>query len=135
ICHGCVEICMTLPPTTGLVTIISECFDKCDGDPDWVTYSEKRCKGAECKSLPVTLTAFVAERKNDVVQLRWVTATEINNTGFQIERATEKEWDSIGFVPSQAPDGNSSTALNYAYEDHVSSETTSQYRLKQLDKD
>ena len=36
--------------------------------------------------VPVELTSFSAELNNDVVNLSWTTATEVNNQGFEIQR-------------------------------------------------
>ena len=53
--------------------------------------------------IPVELTTFAATVENYNVSLKWQTATETNNQGFQIERSKKLEaksgkWESIGFV-------------------------------------
>jgi hypothetical protein len=65
----------------------------------------------------------------------WQTATEINNSGFVIERNISGTWEQIAFVPSQAVDGNSSSSLSYSYTDQNSAKGISQYRIKQIDID
>ncbi len=55
--------------------------------------------------LPVQLVSFSASVTPIGVALRWTTATEVNNYGFEIERASPvnrdtplQEWEKIGFV-------------------------------------
>jgi Secretion system C-terminal sorting domain len=89
-------------------------------------------------TLPVTLTGFTASRKNNnTVQLNWETVTEINNTGFAIERKLDGEtgFKKIGFVATRAMGGNSSQLNRYAYIDNNSNQALSHYRLQQIDMD
>lgn len=85
--------------------------------------------------IPVELVSFTAQFEIDEVILNWVTASEINNQGFEIERKIFKEWENIGFV-----DGNgTSTEMHlYSFVDDISlfdEITKVDYRLKQLDFD
>jgi len=52
--------------------------------------------------LPVELMSFEGIRKDNYVELTWVTASEENNYGFEIERAYQNgarlEWEMIDFV-------------------------------------
>ncbi|MDP2364716.1 MAG: hypothetical protein Q8M94_13225, partial [Ignavibacteria bacterium] len=49
--------------------------------------------------LPVELTSFTALSQNQQVTLNWVTATEINNNGFEIQRSSaNSEFVTVGFV-------------------------------------
>jgi len=87
-------------------------------------------------TLPVTLTSFSGERVAGINKLKWTTATEANNQGFEIERSLDgKTFSKISFVGSKGDNGNSSTALTYNYSDEKSSNGTNYYRLKQIDKD
>ncbi len=60
--------------------------------------------------VPVELISFTAEIVNDEVMLKWQTATETNNSGFELERSQEsgvsvqKNWENITFV-----EGNGTT--------------------------
>jgi hypothetical protein len=89
-------------------------------------------------SLPVELTSFTAKQSVSGVELRWVTATEVSNFGFDIERASlvaqnnQKIWEKIGFISGH---GNSNSPNNYCFIDNKSLSGKSQYRLKQIDKD
>ena len=51
--------------------------------------------------------------KNDVV-LSWYTATETNNSGFEIQRKTDGEFESIAFVEGK---GTTTEVQNYFFRD------------------
>lgn len=84
-------------------------------------------------TLPVSFSSFTTARAGHTVKLNWETSTEINNTGFAVERNTNGSWEQIGFVPTVAINGNSSEKLQYQFTDINSSKSVSQYRLKQID--
>lgn len=91
----------------------------------------------QCAPLPVAFGSFRASRTSKTnVTLRWETMTEINNSGFAIQRNLgNNNWQTITFVPSQTTDGNSSSRLTYTYNDLNSFKGISQYRIKQVDLD
>jgi len=86
--------------------------------------------------IPVELTSFTAIVSNGEVLLNWITATETNNLGFEVERknqgSNDGTWELIGFV-----DGNGTTteSNSYSFSDDISSINVSSlsYRLKQID--
>jgi hypothetical protein len=81
--------------------------------------------------LPVEFISFTAERKNEIVELRWVTANEYSNQKFIIERSDDlTEWIVIGEV---AGAGTVASLSNYYFKDHDPAEGTVYYRLCQLD--
>jgi len=82
--------------------------------------------------LPVELTSFTASSLNHSVSLAWSTATELGNTGFGIERSTDKSnWNELGFVKGS---GNSNSIKNYSFTDNsISNSGQYYYRLKQVD--
>jgi hypothetical protein len=88
-------------------------------------------------SLPVELTSFTANQNVSGVELRWATATEVSNFGFDIERANlgsqinQTIWDKIGFISGH---GNSNSPNSYSFVDSKPLNGKSQYRLKQIDK-
>jgi hypothetical protein len=83
-------------------------------------------------SLPVELTRFTAEYKPGSVDLEWMTATEVENFGFEIEKSINgREFKKIGFVPGS---GNSNAPKFYKYKD-MPSNGAIRYRLKQIDLD
>ena len=50
-------------------------------------------------ALPVELSFFAGTINGSQVELRWRTETEVNNSGFDIERSTDNSnWMAIGFV-------------------------------------
>lgn len=88
--------------------------------------------------LPVELTSFAASIVNNSVILDWVTATELNNYGFELERKVGSfqsavgNYEKIGFVSGN---GTCSSPKNYSYEDNIVASGKYSYRLKQIDND
>ncbi len=90
----------------------------------------------ESVSLPIKLVSFDATKKDQVAVLDWITASEENNSGFDIERSVDgKNWNKIGFTVTQAENGNSSATLNYQFLDEQPMSGANFYRLKQVDFD
>lgn len=99
-----------------------------------ISYSGTLC--VEEGTLPVSFRAFTAARSYSVVNLKWTTATESNNLGFEIQRLIGNgSWQTLSFIASQARGGNSSTDLIYTYADLNPTKGISQYRMKQIDID
>jgi hypothetical protein len=87
-------------------------------------------------TLPVSLLSFSGYKDGIRNQLRWVTSSEINNRGFQVERSSDgQSYQSIGFVNSLAIGGNSQTPLKYSFSDAQPTGVKQYYRLKQTDID
>jgi hypothetical protein len=86
--------------------------------------------------LPVELSSFSGKLVDgNVVDLNWVTKTEVSNYGFNIERRiNEGEWNSIGFVEGHG-NSNSPKEYNYIDNDIFAGGSSFQYRLKQIDTD
>jgi hypothetical protein len=86
--------------------------------------------------IPVELTSFTASvlQNEKAVQLNWTTATEINNSGFEILRfaQNDNEWETIGFVPGF---GTTTETKSYSFIDENINSGTYKYRLKQIDYD
>ncbi len=93
--------------------------------------------------LPVELISFTALQLDNAVKLLWETATEVNNYGFEIERAStplsppdfpsgDEGWEKIGFVQGH---GNSNSPKSYEFIDSNLPLGNLQYRLKQIDTD
>ena len=90
-------------------------------------------------SIPVELTSFAANVVDGNVILDWITATELNNSGFEIQKGNHTStslsvtgWESIGFV-----NGNGTTTEKsfYSFADQNPIAGKSYYRLKQIDFD
>ncbi len=86
--------------------------------------------------LPVELNSFTADYNNSVVKLEWETASEKNNSGFQIERlepnSQQPEWVNIGFVSGN---GTTTKPHHYTFIDKNLPAGSYKYRLKQIDFD
>jgi len=87
---------------------------------------------------PVELISLSATLLNNNVKLNWTTATETNNSGFEIEKkelgvgSQKLEWKTIGFVPGF---GTTIEPKTYSFTDEHVSTGTYKYRLKQIDFD
>ena len=92
----------------------------------------------QSQEIPVELVSFSAYAEKEGVSLKWMTATEINNSGFEIERAVEnginEKWkfEKIGFVDGA---GTTTERKEYSYFDVSALLTKLKYRLKQIDLD
>ena len=86
--------------------------------------------------LPVELLSFTSTTNGNSVWLEWSTSTELNNSGFEIQRAIENEklkienWRKIGFVSGC---GTTNVPKEYSYSDRNLETGKYMYRLKQLD--
>ncbi len=86
-------------------------------------------------ALPVELTELTATPiNNEFISIDWITALEINNAGFFVERSTDgTDWSSLSWI---AGHNNSTVQLSYNYPDHsAKTGITYYYRLKQVDND
>ncbi len=84
-------------------------------------------------NLPVELSDFRGLVKDDFAELTWVTLSEVQNEGFEIQKSIDGEnWERIGFVNGY---GNSSQVFYYLFKDENLVEGIQYYRLKQLDFD
>lgn len=81
--------------------------------------------------LPVELSSFVSSINGRNVILNWATASESNNSGFDIERSSDNSsWFKVGNVTGK---GTSSIAHSYSYTDRNLASGIYNYRLKQID--
>jgi hypothetical protein len=89
--------------------------------------------------LPVELATFAAASHRQDAVLRWTTATEVNNYGFEIEKLSNTKisnsqsptWKKVGFVEGN---GTSNSTHEYTFIDHSLSAGEYSYRLKQIDR-
>ncbi|MBK9097410.1 MAG: SBBP repeat-containing protein [bacterium] len=82
-------------------------------------------------TVPVELSSFIAHQKDKNVILSWTTATETNNTGFEVERFSST-WEKIGFVPGF---GTTTEKKQYAFTDTELKDGKYYNRLRQIDYD
>ncbi len=86
--------------------------------------------------LPVELESFTANVHNHTVNLNWTTSSEINNSGFDIERLaslsgfTNENWSKVGYVEGN---GTVSNPVSYTFTDRNLNSGKYKYRLKQID--
>lgn len=86
-------------------------------------------------ALPVELVSLVAYGvENKHINVDWVTATEINNEGFDVERSINGiDFSKVGYVQGN---GNTTENITYRFEDfEVQKDIVYYYRLKQIDYD
>jgi hypothetical protein len=90
--------------------------------------------------LPVVLTSFIAQIESVGINLQWHTATEVNNSGFEVERGSLQyfnqqggtdEWENIGRVEGS---GTTNSPHSYFYIDE-NAQDGYVYRLKQISYD
>ena len=118
------------PSNTNAVTRKSGGQDSDDNANDFSTSLPHPENSAN--ALPVELASIAATANRLTAQVRWSTATEVNNYGFDIERKSSNGvWAKIGFV---AGSGTSSSLHTYTYSDNVDQAGLYEYRIKQIDK-
>lgn len=84
-------------------------------------------------ALPVDLVSFTAVPNEKKVDLKWTTATELNNDFFTVERTLDGEiFETVAVVNGA---GNTSNQSNYTCEDRNPYNGLSYYRLTQTDYD
>ncbi len=88
--------------------------------------------------LPVELNSFTATINDSKVELKWNTATEVNNYGFEVQKKidnsqlTMNNWEKVGFIKGS---GNSNSRKSYSFVDENPTNGKIEYRLKQIDSD
>ncbi|QQS34884.1 MAG: T9SS type A sorting domain-containing protein [Ignavibacteriales bacterium] len=88
--------------------------------------------------LPVELSEFTSGIDNGSVNLFWRTSSELNNRGFEVQRASilkskqggSTEYITIGFVEGK---GTTSQNNSYSFADKPENSGVYKYRLKQID--
>lgn len=99
------------------------------------SFSDFGVGGGGSSGLPVELVSLRADPiDNAYIKVSWVTATEINNAGFEVLRSEDAvHFTNIGWV---AGAGNSTIANNYYFDDYnVAPNKIYYYRLRQVDFD
>jgi hypothetical protein len=83
--------------------------------------------------VPVELTSFTASVVGSEVKLLWETASELNNSGFSIERNyANSGYTEVAFVPGF---GTTTEPKSYSFSDQNLRNGVYSYRLKQIDFD
>ncbi len=92
----------------------------------------------EVLPVPVELVSFTGTVNDKKITLNWITSTELNNYGFEIERLKDykieksNEWEKIGFVEGH---GTTTETQSYSFIDRDVLTGKVKYRLKQIDFD
>jgi enediyne biosynthesis protein E4 len=87
----------------------------------------------EGSTVPVELISFTAFVTGQNVELKWMTATETNNSGFEVHRKnSSSEWKVVDFVPGS---GTTTQIQEYTFKDLNLVPGNYSYRLKQIDYD
>jgi photosystem II stability/assembly factor-like uncharacterized protein len=88
---------------------------------------------------PVELFSFTLKVDGNDVSLIWITATETNDSGFEIHKKAlsfgeglGEAWEKIGFVPGH---GTTTETQRYSFTDNDVKPGKYQYKLKQIDYD
>lgn len=105
-----------------------------DSEYEAFTSSEPNEQG-DNSSLPVELVSFNVRMIEELSpSLEWITATEIDNYGFRIDRKKgASDWSYLSFVEGN---GYSTETIKYSYTDRSTSEAGNYfYRLTQIDFD
>lgn len=84
-------------------------------------------------TIPVELISFIVDVVKNQVNMKWTTATETNNQGFEIEKKnSDGQFTKIGFVPGF---GTTTETTSYNFTDSKVFSGKYSYRLKQIDFD
>lgn len=125
-------------PLDGSVNTTSNLFTT-GGAPygDWInthpiTFNNRFTLGSKESPLPVELLVFESVCYTDGVELNWITATELNNDFFIVEKSDDGvNYSEIARIYGQ---GNSNTQNYYSYFDAANGKNN-YYRLSQTDFD
>lgn len=83
--------------------------------------------------MPIELLSFTGKCYQKKIELNWITASELNNNRFEIEKYDNNfnNWNYIGSVPGS---GTTNRNIEYSFDDfNIEKENT--YRIKQIDYD
>ena len=89
--------------------------------------------GGQQSQLPVSIASFTSSVTGRNTNLKWVTASETNNVGFEILRSAQNDngsWTKVGYVTGS---GTKTTPTNYKFDDKKLNTGKYNYRLKQID--
>ncbi len=119
--------------TTGYGTLFSACWGSgyTANSGSQANFTIVRLSGDD--PVPVEFTSFIANAESNNVILEWSTATETNNSGFEIERKfMNSVYEAVGFVTGA---GTTTEPRSYSFTDYQLSRGEYTYRLKQIDYD
>jgi autotransporter-associated beta strand protein len=83
--------------------------------------------------LPVELVHFAGYERDEMIDIEWVTASEINSDYFDVQRTgSQLIFESIGIVPAA---GQSSSFIDYEFTDYDPEDGVNYYKLVEYDID
>ena len=82
--------------------------------------------------VPIELVSFKATANGSEVNLNWLTATETNNKGFEVQRSSVGDFETLAFVEGH---GTTTETKVYSYSDRNIYAGSYSYRLKIIDFD
>ncbi len=87
--------------------------------------------------LPVEITHFAARLNDGAALLQWRTASETNNSGFEVQHKGPDagQYTEAGFVESKVDGGTSTEPTSYRFEVSELAAGTHRFRLRQVDID
>jgi len=122
-------VSQSIPPVDALANVFFT-----DGTRGWAVGHLGTIIAYESQ-VPVELASFTANADKNSVVLNWTTATEKNNSGFEIKRSQQKEktnWQQIGFIEGH---GTTTEENNYSFVDKNLESGNYSYKLAQIDFD
>jgi hypothetical protein len=88
-------------------------------------------RGVIDTNVPVELGSFSGSCVNGSVKLDWVTASELNNRGFEVQRKSAgSDFVTVAFINGK---GSTTETTEYTYSEKVSANGVYTYRLRQID--
>ena len=122
---------------TNLAQLTNYTFDVYEYNGKFMHIAFAAAASNNATTLPVTMLSFNAENRNGDVKLNWSTASEKNNSGFNIERSIDgNTFEYVKFVKGAI---NSSVVLSYSAVDEKAFVNAASnklyYRLQQVDID
>jgi hypothetical protein len=87
--------------------------------------------------IPVELASFTGRSDAERAVLRWKTASETNNAGFEVQHRTSSDgpWTVRGYIESNATGGTTSEPQSYRFRTDELELGTHHFRLRQIDLD
>ena len=126
--------CPTVSPNSSATwTITGNAGDPCGSvSIQWAIAAQPIC-GTGVLQLPVELVTLNATTNDQTILLQWQTASEENNSGFEIQRSKDAQnWEVLDFVKGY---GTTIETQNYKWLDDAPLTGISYYQLKQIDTD
>ncbi len=123
----------SLNTSSNLFTTGGNPYDNYFTNSTWYgfTWSDKFTLGSKDTPLPIELKSFTAECQDGGKLIKWITASEINNDYFTLEKSNDgKDFYSLATIMGA---GNSNVENTYEYYDSEPVGGTVYYRLSQTD--